>query len=216
MTPNVELEQHRAFAGVIDVLEAIGADYVIWGGVAAVAYGEQRFTHDMDVVIKLNADDAHFMAKALEDGYHVSLPSMLDALRGGFFNVIHLETNVKVDFFVPGPDSILHWAFKHRRKLPFDEIRQASFMPPESVILTKLRAYRGSGSNRHLDDIEGILRISGPGLDLAYICDSSLGFAKGFPLPSSRSGRGERSNFPWRQRPNSTINSWIRSNPARR
>lgn len=42
-------------------------------------------------------------------------------------------------------------------------------MPPESVILTKLRAYRGSGSNRHLDDIEGILRVSGPELDLAYI-----------------------------------------------
>ena len=168
--PDVELEQHRAFAGVIDVLEAIGADYVIWGGVAAVAYGEQRFTHDMDVVIKLKADDAHFMAKALEeDGYHVSLPSMLDAVWGGFFNVIHLETNVKVDFFVPGPDSILHWAFQHRRRLPFDEIRQASFMPPESVILTKLRAYRGSGSNRHLDDIEGILRVSGPEVDLAYV-----------------------------------------------
>lgn len=40
--PDVELEQHGAFAGVIDVLEAIGSDYVIRGGVAAVAYGEQR------------------------------------------------------------------------------------------------------------------------------------------------------------------------------
>ena len=170
MMPEVELEQHRAFAGVIDVLEAIGADYVIWGGVAAVAYGEQRFTHDMDVVIKLNADDAHFMAKALEeDGYHVSLPSVLDALWGGFFNVIHLETNIKVDFFVPRFDSILQWAFQHRRRLPFDEIRQASFMPPESVILTKLQAYQDSGSTRHLDDIEGILRVSGPELDLAYV-----------------------------------------------
>lgn len=42
-------------------------------------------------------------------------------------------------------------------------------MPPESVILTKLRAYQGSGSTRHLDDIESILRISGPELDLAYV-----------------------------------------------
>ena len=168
--PDVELEQHRAFAGVVDVLEAVGADYVIWGGVAAVAYGEQRFTHDMDVVIRLNADDAHFMAKALEeDGYHVSLPSMLDALLGGYFNVIHLETNIKVDFFVPRTDSILHWAFQHRRRLPFDEVRQASYMSPEAVILTKLRAHQDNGSTRHLDDIEGILRVSGPGLDLAYV-----------------------------------------------
>lgn len=63
----------------------------------------------------------------------------------------------------------MHWAFQHRQRLPFDEIRQASFMPPESVILTKLRAHRGSGSNRHLGDIESILRVSGLGLDLAYI-----------------------------------------------
>lgn len=168
--PDVELEQHRAFAGVIDILEAIGTDYIIWGGVAAVAYGEQRFTHDMDMVIRLSEDDAHLIAKALEeDGYYVSLPSMLDARWGGFFNVIHLETNVKVDFFVSRPDSIIRWAFQHRRRLAFDEIRLASYMPPESVILTKLRAYQDSKSSRHLDDIEGILHVSGPELDLAYI-----------------------------------------------
>jgi hypothetical protein len=42
-------------------------------------------------------------------------------------------------------------------------------MPPEAVILTKLRTYRDSGSTRHLDDIEGILRVSGPGPNRTYI-----------------------------------------------
>jgi len=51
----------------------------------------------------------------------------------------------------------------------FDEFRQASYMPPESVILTKLRAYQEGRSTRHLDDIEGILRVSGPELDLIYV-----------------------------------------------
>jgi hypothetical protein len=50
-----------------------------------------------------------------------------------------------------------------------DEFRQASYMPPESVILTKLRAYQEGHSTRHLDDIEGILRVSGPELDLMYV-----------------------------------------------
>ena len=42
-------------------------------------------------------------------------------------------------------------------------------MPPESVVLTKLQAYQDSDSTRHLDDIEGILRVSGSELDLDYI-----------------------------------------------
>jgi hypothetical protein len=40
---------------------------------------------------------------------------------------------------------------------------------PEAAILTKLRVYAESGSERHLRDIESILRVSGEVLDLAYI-----------------------------------------------
>jgi hypothetical protein len=63
---------------------------------------------------------------------------------------------LNVDFFVPRHDPIIEWAFKHKRALPFDEVREAWYMPPESVIVTKLRTFRDSGSTRHLDDVEGI------------------------------------------------------------
>jgi hypothetical protein len=33
-----DYEQNQAFGDVIDVLEAIGATYAIWGGMAVVAY----------------------------------------------------------------------------------------------------------------------------------------------------------------------------------
>ena len=46
---DVQLEQNRAFGGVIDILEATGVEYAIWGGVAATMYGEPRFTQDMDI-----------------------------------------------------------------------------------------------------------------------------------------------------------------------
>jgi hypothetical protein len=106
---------------------------------------------------------------------NVSLPSILEATSlGGYFNVIHFCTNIKVDFFVPRHDAIIQWAFEHRRMMPFDEIRQAAYMPPESVILTKLRTYQDSGSTRHLEDIEGIIRVTGPDLDCAYIGREAL------------------------------------------
>ncbi len=168
---DVQLEQNRAFGGVIDILEAIGIEYVIWGGVAAITYGEPRFTRDMDIVVRLHYDQVDTLGRLLEeDGYYVSVEAIRDAVdRRFYFNVIHIETGIKIDFFVAGHDPIHVWAFKHRQVKNFDEFRQASYMPPESVILTKLRAHQDSGSTRHLDDIEGILRVSGSELDLAYV-----------------------------------------------
>jgi len=168
---DVQLEQNRAFGGVIDVLEAIGIEYVIWGGVAAITYGEPRFTRDMDVVVRLRHNEVNTLPRVLEeDGYYVSVEAIWDALdRHFYFNVIHMETGIKIDFLVAGRDPIHAWAFEHRRVKNFDEFRKASYMPPESVILTKLQAYRNSSSTRHLDDIEGILRVSGPEVDLAYV-----------------------------------------------
>jgi hypothetical protein len=167
----VQLEQDRAFGGVIDILEAMGVEYAIWGGVAVVMYGEPRFTRDMDVVVRLPHGQVETLIHRLEeDGYQVSTESVRNAAESCFyFNVIHLETGIKVDFCVAGRDPIYTWAFEHCLVKSFDEFRQASYMPPESIILTKLRAYQGSGSTRHLDDIASILRVSGPELDLAYL-----------------------------------------------
>jgi len=147
------------------------ARVVIWGGVAAIMYGEPRFTRDMDVLVRLHYNQVDTLARVLEeDGYYVSVEAIRDAVdRHFYFNVIHLETGIKIDFCVAGRDPIHVWAFEHRQRKNFDEFRQAAYMPPESVVLTKLRAYQDSGSTRHLDDIEGILRVSGPELDLTYV-----------------------------------------------
>ncbi|MCK4470700.1 MAG: hypothetical protein KAW49_02830 [Anaerolineae bacterium] len=168
---DVQVEQNRAFGGVIDIFEATGIEYVIWGGVAVVTYGEPRFTRDMDVVVRLRYSEADTLARLLEEtGYSVSVEAIRDAVdRYFYFNAIHLETGIKVDFYVAPRDPIYAWAFKHRRVKNFDEFRQAAYMPPESVILTKLQAYQESSSTRHLEGAESILRVSGPELDLAYV-----------------------------------------------
>jgi hypothetical protein len=41
----------------------------------------------------------------------------------------------------------------------------------EDVILKKMAFYRDGGSEKHLRDIAGILKISSGGIDLAYIGD---------------------------------------------
>jgi hypothetical protein len=160
-----DYEQSQAFGGVIDVLEAIGAHYAIWGGMAVVAYGEPRFTQDMDILLSPERFAvSNFIRRLHETHYHVDEIAVNRALSGGFFNVIHLHYHIKVDFYVP-VDPELRAMIAERTYLPFDEMRRAAYITPTSVVVAKLRAYEDSQSTRHLDDIASIVRLQGDGLD---------------------------------------------------
>lgn len=160
-----DYEQGQAFGGVIDVLEAIGAEYAIWGGMAVVAYGEPRFTHDMDILLRPEQFAVTLFVRRLRQmHYHVDEISVNRALNGGFFNVIHLGYHIKTDFYVP-VEPELKAMIASRVYLPFDEIRRAAYITPTSMIVAKLRAYQASQSTRHLDDIASIIRLQGKKLE---------------------------------------------------
>jgi hypothetical protein len=164
-----DYEQGQAFGGVIDVLEAIGARYAIWGGMAVVAYGEPRFTQDMDILLSPSGfRDDLFVRRLRKTGYHVDERAVRNSLSGGFFNVIHLGYHIKTDFFIP-QDPALRAMIAARRYLPFDEIRRAAYVTPTDLVIAKLRAYKESQSTRHLDDMASIIRIQGEALDPAAL-----------------------------------------------
>ena len=48
--------------------------------------------------------------------------------------------------------------------------RLVRFASPEDVILKKLQAYREGGSDKHLRDIDGVLRVQAS-IDREYIAD---------------------------------------------
>lgn len=162
-------EQSQAFGGVIDVLEAIGATYAIWGGIAVVAYGEPRFTQDMDILLSPRQFSVSLFVQRLQEmHYHVDEMAVKRALNGGFFNVIHLGYHIKTDFYVPVEPELLAM-ISDRTYLPFDEMRRAAYVTPTSVVVAKLRAYKDSESTRHLDDIASIVRLQRKKLDQAAI-----------------------------------------------
>ncbi len=161
-----EYDQSRAFGGVIDVLEAIGAQYAIWGGIAVVAYGEPRFTQDMDILLSSDGFAAErFVHRLRETHYHVDEIAVQQAIMGGgYFNVIHLYYQIKIDFYVP-VETELQTMVAERVYLPFDEIRRAAYVTSTAIIIAKLRAYEDSQSTRHLEDIASIVRLQGARLD---------------------------------------------------
>ena len=164
-----EYEQGHAFGGVIDVLEAIGAQYAIWGGMAVVAYGEPRFTQDMDILLSpISFNVSLFVRRLRETHYHVDEIAVNRAMNGGFFNVIHLGYHIKTDFYVP-VEPELKAMLGEQTYLPFDEMRRAAYVSATSLVVAKLRAYENSQSTRHLDDIASIVRLQGQKLNQKHI-----------------------------------------------
>lgn len=91
----------RAVAPVVDVFEEIGVEYYLAGSVISSLFGIARATADVDVVAQLRFEHVQTFVSRLVDAYYVDEDAVADAIRrASMFNVIHLETMLKVDVYI--------------------------------------------------------------------------------------------------------------------
>ena len=162
----------RFAAEVCDRLEII---YLVTGSTASIAYGEPRFTNDIDIVIDLPADKVDAFCDAFpEEQFYLNRETVRSAVRDAFqFNVIHPTSGLKIDFIVLTPNEYDRSRAIRRRSLPALDDRDVTFASPEDVIIKKMLYYREGESPKHLRDIGGILRVQLDKLDRQYIADWS-------------------------------------------
>ena len=154
-------------------LNRAGIRYVVSGSVAAIFYGEPRLTHDVDFVVFLNATDIGRLVEVfpVTDFYLPPLETMMIEMareHSGHFNLIHLDTAFKADFYPTGRDELNAWAFRGKRSVEF-EGETIVLAPPEYVIVRKLEYYREGHADKHLRDIRAMLVVSGEQLDRATV-----------------------------------------------
>jgi hypothetical protein len=154
-------------------LNALGLSYMVTGAVAAVVYGEPRFTRDVDLVVSLRPDDALRLATAFPaQRFYVPPPEVIAEesrrARHGHFNLIHLDTSLKADFYLAGDDPLHAWGME-RRTCHDVNGTPVWIAPLEYVVVRKLAWHRDSGASRHLEDIRAMLRVSGDRLDRAAV-----------------------------------------------
>jgi len=80
---------------------------------------------------------------------------------------LHQHSALRADCYLPGRSELVRWELGRRQRLPLGS-GEAWFAPPESVIIHKLIFHREGGSEKHIDDIRGILAAGTP-LDRATI-----------------------------------------------
>ena len=165
------MEPSELLRHCVAALERLRLPYFITGSVATVYYGEPRFTNDVDVVVALPLQRVLQFCRAFpQPEFYLSEDAVREAVEHhGQFNIIHPTSGLKIDIMIPSDTPFNESRFARVNRVKPSKDYDAWFAAAEDVILKKLEYYREGGSEKHLRDIAGVLKISGDRVDLTYI-----------------------------------------------
>jgi hypothetical protein len=164
------MEQSSLMRLVVQALETLRIPYMITGSQASAYYGEPRFTRDIDIVADIKpgqVDD--FAAFFPSSEFYCDKDMIREEIRTrGQFNIIH-GSGLKIDIILTKSAEFSRTEFPRRRRSAVFPDQEGTFASPEDVIIKKMEFYKEGGSEKHLRDITGMLKISGEELDMRYI-----------------------------------------------
>ena len=159
-SPELAVQLHYIF-------ESAGVPYFVVGGVAAIAYGDPRTTRDLDVVVKVSADNVQRLKSVLEQsGFYVA---GAEDVQTSSLQITSRESIARADLMVASEDDYTQRQFARRQRyklLGEDEVYLAS---PEDVILGKLRWGIQSESEKQQRDVLAILKVQQSALNYQYL-----------------------------------------------
>ncbi len=159
----------------VKVFEELGVPCMLVGAIASTYYGEPRFTKDIDIVAELRPGDIETLCREFPDpDFRMDPEAARRAVQSrGQFNIIHGASGNKLDVLLP-PDTL--WGgeqIRRRRRMPILPNVEGYVAGADDVIVGKMMYYAEGGSEKHLRDITGILKVSGDSLDRPYIDESA-------------------------------------------
>lgn len=152
-------------------LERLKIPYMIVGSLASGAYGEPRLTQDIDIVIDLPLNQVDSLCAAFPpEEFYVSTEAARAAVAArGQFNVIYPDSGDKIDFMLSRKDPWGIEQLTRRQPVQLTVDHSIYAASPEDVIIAKMLYYQEGGSEKHLRDIAGILKVTGAEVDRDYV-----------------------------------------------
>lgn len=149
-------------------LERAGIAYMVTGSTAMNYYAVPRMTRDIDLVVELESPKVDpFVALFAEDFYCEPAAVRKAVEEKGMFNLIHLQTVIKVDFVVRKETVYRREEFARRRSVVVDDTT-IWIVSPEDLLLSKLEWAKESGSAVQVEDARNLI-ASVQNMDWAYV-----------------------------------------------
>jgi hypothetical protein len=142
---------------VSDRLSAHGLAFMLTGSFALAYYATPRMTRDLDIVVALNERDVGTLVAAFEADFYIDADAARTAiLSERMFNLMHLESGVKVDFIVRKSSEYRQVEFARRQAVAIAGIR-TWIVSCEDLVLSKLVWALNSNSELQRRDIRQLL-----------------------------------------------------------
>lgn len=143
--------------------------YMLTGAVAVNYYGRPRLTHDIDLVVEVREKQIPALVTAFAQDFYASQEGITDAIvHRSSFNFIHHASGLKIDFWLVQGTPFDEERFARRQQVVlFDE--RVWVTTAEDLILIKLLWLKESGSQKHRDDIQGIVAVQKDRLSNQYV-----------------------------------------------
>lgn len=169
----------EAFEPLRSALERASIRFAIGGSWASTAFGEPRFTNDVDILAEFTDEGLAEFINNLPVSFYVDAEEARTAVRlGRSFNVIHTPTALKFDFFPAaafplGPEELDRVIYLSDTSLSKAAV---PFVTPEDILLAKLYWFRlgGEVSEVQWRDIKGLVRACGSRLDRSYLQQAAV------------------------------------------
>ena len=173
MVPVIRLSYHASMLSELDILkdvcsrlERAGIDYMLTGSMAMNYYAQPRMTRDIDIVVELEESDAGKLTASFAPDYYVPEEALRSALQDrGMFNLLHLESVVKVDLIVRKQAPYRQTEFARRMRVELPGFA-AWLVSREDLILSKLAWAKDSESELQMRDVRNLLTSE---VDAAYL-----------------------------------------------
>ena len=149
---------------VSDRLTTNGLPFMLTGSFALAYYATPRMTRDLDLVVALTEADIDSVVVAFQPDFDAD--SVRDAIQSGkLFNLMHLESGIKVDLIVRKASTYRLLEFGRRQEVDLAGVR-TWIVSREDLILSKLVWALQSGSELQIRDVRLLLA---EGVDEDYI-----------------------------------------------
>ena len=164
------MSHREPLARVLDSLEQAGIPYMLTGSFASAFHGVPRSTQDIDLVIAPSKSQlADFVRMFPPTEYYLSEAAAMEALRDqSQFNVLDLSTGWKIDLIIRKSRPFSEAEFERRMTVDVDGMKLV-VVRAEDLVIAKLEWARLGESQRQVEDVAGILRVSAGQVDLGYI-----------------------------------------------